>query len=715
MDIKNSVLKRMKGQITIFLALVFMVIFSIFGMTISMGMFVHDKINLQNSTDLASYYVATKQAEMLTAIAHSNYQIRQSWKLAVFRYRVISSGSRTNAAYRHPGIGVDAPNFINTHDEYKPAAGDFSGGSIRPPRVCIAATHIFRDFENDNLCKNINFTVSYVPTVPVIIPIGIIGVTNTTIIDTNATMYEKCSGATYMNWWFANTIVGAHKMEQRDRRAVIEALALNMAKPIESGGMKDLDGKDVYDGAWKTFLYNLSESNRESMDTNAKLTIKNSMEGLAPADWLAPIYVNISLPISVFTAASGCTEVLAHHMDDTAVQDYISGSNPTYINSLQAVLDADGRMKDFGNVANYPDDLYNMTVGVEKNPWYMVYNKASSNVESRPLFMSDIFGTGIKIKSVAYSKPFGGRVGPWYNTLWPSGSPTSSGSDKTDETLPVRVERADLGSASLPFDKTLFPNYARAPGDKIGMTTKAAMVAAGKIIGWKYIAPPLPTVKSRITDYVKATYSYFTEEANDPLAQDATSGAGTPWDSFNRRMEIAAIAPDVFDMLHYTIVPGFYDYFVKDRLEKSWFTNTLPPDVEVRGDIGSHRDGPPETIKNFDIIDQMKIGVESGTKDGIPRPRTAAWLDNPNLRAYLSSWIPGAEIMNYDAADASGVKERFAACGVNIPEGRVKIPSECLKGGRSGYSVKIISKKYLESEDHPIDGGGGTGAILNVL
>ena len=38
----------MKGQISIFLALVFLVMFSIFGMTISTGMFIHDKINLQN-------------------------------------------------------------------------------------------------------------------------------------------------------------------------------------------------------------------------------------------------------------------------------------------------------------------------------------------------------------------------------------------------------------------------------------------------------------------------------------------------------------------------------------------------------------------------------------------------------------------------------------------------------------------------------------------
>jgi len=90
--VQKNKIKKMKGQITIFVALVFVVLFTVFGMTISMGMFIHDKINLQNATDLASYYVASKQAEMLDAIAHSNYQIRQSWKLAAFRYRVFSNG-----------------------------------------------------------------------------------------------------------------------------------------------------------------------------------------------------------------------------------------------------------------------------------------------------------------------------------------------------------------------------------------------------------------------------------------------------------------------------------------------------------------------------------------------------------------------------------------------------------------------------------------------
>ena len=65
--------------------------FHIFAMVINVGLIVHDKINLQNSVDLAAYYGASKQAEWLNVIAHNNYQIRQAWKLLTFRYRVLGS------------------------------------------------------------------------------------------------------------------------------------------------------------------------------------------------------------------------------------------------------------------------------------------------------------------------------------------------------------------------------------------------------------------------------------------------------------------------------------------------------------------------------------------------------------------------------------------------------------------------------------------------
>ena len=58
-------------------------------MSINVGLVVYDKINMQNSLDLAAYYGASKQAEVLNAMAHINYQMRQNWKLLTFRYRIL--------------------------------------------------------------------------------------------------------------------------------------------------------------------------------------------------------------------------------------------------------------------------------------------------------------------------------------------------------------------------------------------------------------------------------------------------------------------------------------------------------------------------------------------------------------------------------------------------------------------------------------------------
>ena len=87
-----------RGQMAIFIALFFQVLFVFFAMAINVGMVIHDKINLQNSVDLAAYYAAARQGEILNQIAHIYYQLRQNYKLFVWRYRVLGSLGQD----RHP-------------------------------------------------------------------------------------------------------------------------------------------------------------------------------------------------------------------------------------------------------------------------------------------------------------------------------------------------------------------------------------------------------------------------------------------------------------------------------------------------------------------------------------------------------------------------------------------------------------------------------------
>mgnify|MGYP002623770690 FL=1 len=100
-NIPKKILCEQRGQMAIFVALIFQVLFVFFAMAINVALIIHDKINLQNSVDLAAYYAASKQAELLNAMAHQNYQIRQAWKLYAWRYRVLGTTGLL-AAKLHP-------------------------------------------------------------------------------------------------------------------------------------------------------------------------------------------------------------------------------------------------------------------------------------------------------------------------------------------------------------------------------------------------------------------------------------------------------------------------------------------------------------------------------------------------------------------------------------------------------------------------------------
>src|ERR1039457_2966853 len=90
---RNKLLGQ-KGQVSILVAIIFQIVFIFFAMVINVGLLVHDKINLQNSVDIAAYYGAMKQAEVLNAIAHVNYELRQIYKLLNWRMWSLGDAGR---------------------------------------------------------------------------------------------------------------------------------------------------------------------------------------------------------------------------------------------------------------------------------------------------------------------------------------------------------------------------------------------------------------------------------------------------------------------------------------------------------------------------------------------------------------------------------------------------------------------------------------------
>ena len=70
---------------------------------------------------------------------------------------------------------------------------------------------------------------------------------------------------------------------------------------------------------------------------------------------------------------------------------------------------------------------------------------------------------------------------------------------------------------------------------------------------------------------------------------------------------------------------------------------------------------------------------------------------------------------DYRTVSSESAKSRFGKCGHFVPEGgdsEPNVPSECIdNGGRTGYSVKMVSKDYLKSDKHRV--GSNRGEILN--
>jgi Flp pilus assembly protein TadG len=140
----------------VFVALLFQVLFVFFAMIINVGLLVHDKINLQNSVDLAAIYAAQKQAEVLNAIAHTNYQIRQSWKLLAWRIYVEGDLGRDNHLVKRLRQN-DFPEALDTN--------------LVMPSVCVAHSDWSDTMKNTgNACKDAKIRIPTIPKVKVVFP-----------------------------------------------------------------------------------------------------------------------------------------------------------------------------------------------------------------------------------------------------------------------------------------------------------------------------------------------------------------------------------------------------------------------------------------------------------------------------------------------------------------------------------------------------------------
>jgi len=722
----THVLRNPRGQVAIFIALLFQVLFLFFAMIVNVGLLIHHKINLQNSVDIAAYYGAMKQAEVLNAIAHVNYQIRQSWKLLVWRHRVL--GSAGAEAEVQPSLPIEKLRANGALEEVLAGNGVLAYQNLyKHPRFCIAyAPHEVQGSQssqgqgdNENTCKRsyladheVKLPDPNVLIIPGFIRFGTaVGNAIRQAIDNSK---KRCANVGALNYFIGGKFILAHSLDSEERTHLIKYLADGLS--TQSDDFFELSGQNARQGIEKTLLKNLTAANRDSVEfrilngfaqgqCRSSGAQVGSHQNLNLPPWLVPIEV---YPVWLYAdcayKGSSTTEIRirARQLDSFNTPEIIAQAQPglrTNVEAIQQFLRPRPTL-----------------VGFEKDPWCAGYVGVKATARPKIPFMPL---SEVEISAEAYSKPFGGRIGPWYFRTW---EPSQAGQARISGTAnahnptqmvepngPVRVTNLG-GITSNIDDPSWVPNVGRFAGDGqnaqnpggyavervLGYFHRAIFQVYGQLgAGATYPFQVMQDGGPSLTYYDSIGNSYDTPEGEslDQLSWSVNSNAAPKL----RLLEIAGIAPNLFDLAYYSIDPDFYNNYYKVIQAGTQVRGGWDSRHRLLSDLGSRFRGETRT-EQFNIFDQMRI----------QRDLTPATLLDSNIQMpfmvknpvhLLNSWSVDS-LKDYRTSRTSFGRCYSPASGQDTPGDFEKpmdppAPGNCVDGGRVGYSVKLVSRQYL--------------------
>ncbi|MCC6276841.1 MAG: Tad domain-containing protein [Oligoflexia bacterium] len=679
--------RNSRGQISILIAILFQVLFVFFAMVINVGVLVHDKINLQNSTDIAAYYGAMKQAEIFNAMAHVNYQIRQAWKLMAWRLWTLADAGRnrdfdsysTNQGGRRPPLSDGPPTYVNS---------SFTG-----PLVCLQNPFWFEnnwEIRNNrpvsrrtslqNLCKNsnINYRLPVIPSFGLDrLPIvgQILGPLFRFSRESANRITGQCDRAGYDNYVMAFKILASYKNAVRDRRAAMRRLQNLFLASRRADDFTDLFGNSVRATVEKTFRNNLTSTNAPGVEFEFSHSLTQP--------FLTPIEVRAFVKYMDLRGGTGTCDgqpqdIIIKPRDTPATNQIVQAATfyaaTDYSNAQPTSAQAFALETTSGNTP------IKSLVGFEKNPWILAY--VHVRAKSKPRMIFSPLGSGtVELLAESYAMPFGGRVGPWYGKTWGPGDGQSSGqgtADRVDPLLPIRM------GSGIPSLNGNHPNYSRFPGDRYGASSRISRSAGLFAVHSRRGPNDRDMPKHMIDDY-----GLLLESDGDPKEDLIVYNSSGRQNYPVRMAEIAAISPDLFDAAYYSIHPEF-NRWIEDRggPQASFVTQNVCN--EKCFDFGTNRQAI-QSRTFFTVRNQILFNFRGAGNPTIPAD--AYWfIRNPeNIH---TSWSEG--LAN------PGTYNTFEGIG-----------EESAKGGRSGYSVKIVSRRFLTKGNLPLGGGSVTGSIRN--
>jgi hypothetical protein len=244
------------------------------------------------------------------------------------------------------------------------------------------------------------------------------------------------------------------------------------------------------------------------------------------------------------------------------------------------------------------------------------------------------------------------------------------------------------------------PQYSKYPGDTLGLRS---------ILSQQGLTNQFDGIKASIFDYMGIVNDYGPGLKNDIVAHPAD-----PQNSSIRNYEIAAIAPDLFDIAYYSIQPNFGERYLKKLRDNVAPKLNLQGPAFPRGDLGSRDpDQSQFSVKNQIAVARGLQKIEGSVAQQLDLQNKKAFWFVRDREHLLVDWMRTKDYGSYGFPD-----DYFGKCAEfddKYPNpDNPRAPGGCLNnGGRAGYSVKIISPEMLRS---PLSLGGpgvGQGTILN--
>lgn len=784
--------QNQKGQMAIFVALIFQVIFVFFALLINVGLLVHHKINLQQSADIAAYYGAMKQAEIMNAMAHINFQLRQNWKLLTWRYRILGTfGFQDQGAgsqvFPFQLNGSPQPNFNAPvgGDESRPAlkCANMGGMGIQDiPFFCVGHSGMEGWPAQETTCRvNCNTfgqasRINRIPRAGIVnVPEGgnIAGAIDGVITTVNQSNDQRCQNLGKFGAAVLARFMTSYIYEARYRTQTMEMLAANLS--LAAAEVRDLEGALILDGVKTTFKNNLTEANLTDFksDEDAKFTV---ITGLGGNDGQGQCkFVN---------GLTGSTEFIKRIEFDYInyfIHNCIPGAeDPNNANSWdyrpEAVYDASDTATNLGpsfrnldpNIRDVVTSLLGgpgeegrkalHTIGYEKNPYcveyYGVKATASPNIPFLPL-------KKIKLHATALAKPFGGSMGPWYGKQWSAGSPRSEANDtvastRVDEALPYRTINGDEGVQDIRQSIYYQPNFSLWVGDRKGLRESNYIALYHSAFALRDIGGDsrLGFIPNRNTQFSYSNVNNVgwpsisldwatvdNPSATDAREYDALANRNATPNTGMRFLEISAIAPNQFDLTYYSIEPDFYNNYYK-KLYKGFDAikaatggagprnrNDVRPDFGAKNvDIDLTTMPDPLDPRTFSVKDQILVkNIVFNTGFSYSNPTYSSYLAGFKFLAeaqssLLTGWTflnfsnynefpvgpvdRGANSMTFGQCDdewnntVRSLSDITSADNFKTPlndSGRPPAAGNCVTGGRTGYSVKIVAPNSLRT------------------